>query len=122
MKSDQAGFTLVEVLAALAVFSLAALALMRLTGESVGTAARLEPRFAAGLVADAILAETLTDPKPLALGRDSGERVQLGRTYLWERTVREAPLDGLVDIAVDVRAQDGAQRLARRSVLKGRHE
>ena len=41
---DREGFTLIELLVALAVFSLAALALLNLSGENTRSAARVEAR------------------------------------------------------------------------------
>ena len=46
------GFSLLEILVALAVFGLAAMALLNLSGESVRTAARVQDRTLGGIVAD----------------------------------------------------------------------
>ena len=51
MSPRRDGFTLIEMLVALAVFALAAMALMKLTIESTRTAAMLEQRTVAGMVA-----------------------------------------------------------------------
>ena len=54
-----AGFSLVELLVALAVFAMAALALLNLAGQSVRSAAHAEQRTLAGIVADTLAAEAM---------------------------------------------------------------
>lgn len=66
--ADERGFTLLEMLVALAVFSLAALALLRLEGATVRQTGQLDERMMAQLVARNLAVETLTDPAPPALG------------------------------------------------------
>jgi type II secretion system protein I len=56
----QQGFTLVEMMVALAIFSLAALALLRLEGATVANTARLDDQAMAQIVARNIAVETLT--------------------------------------------------------------
>ena len=68
MRSGEEGFTLLEMLVALAVFGLAALALLKLDGFAVGTAADLAERQAATLVAENEAALLQTDPGPPVLG------------------------------------------------------
>lgn len=46
--AGRAGFTLIEMLVALAVFALAAMALLNLSGEATRSAVRLEARTLAG--------------------------------------------------------------------------
>jgi type II secretion system protein I len=57
--SSRAGFTLIECLVALAVFGLAAMALLNLSGESTRSAARVETRTLGGIVADNVAAEAM---------------------------------------------------------------
>ena len=63
------GFTLIEMLVALAIFSLAALALLRLGGATATNSARLESQALAETVARNIAVETLTDPGAARLRR-----------------------------------------------------
>ena len=56
------GFSLVELLVALAVFSLAAMALLNLSGENTRSAARVEDRTLGGVVAENLAVEAAVTP------------------------------------------------------------
>jgi len=100
------GFTLLEMLVALAVFSLAALALIRLQAVAVRTAADLDQRQMARLVARNQMVELLTSPEMLAIGEQQGETENGGRTWHWDRKVSKA---GERDIVrVDLRVTGAA--------------
>jgi general secretion pathway protein I len=73
VRGSECGFTLLEMLVALAVFSLAALALLRLEGATVRQTGQLDERMLAQLVARNIAVETLTSPElvPIAGGAGS---------------------------------------------------
>jgi general secretion pathway protein I len=60
----RAGFTLLELMIALAVFALAALALLRMEGASIARTADLDQRLLREIVAQNMAAEILTDPLP----------------------------------------------------------
>lgn len=97
------GFTLVEVLVALAVFSIAALAIVNLQGASIGTATAVEARTLGGIVAENLAVEALTDPTPPPVGKTGGGAEMGGRAFLWQRSVARLPeTDGIsrIDLAV----------------------
>jgi general secretion pathway protein I len=83
----EAGFTLIEMLVALAIFSLAALALLRLGGATATNSASLADQAIAQLVARNLAVETLTDPQPPAFGASQGDAVNAGRRC-WSRSRR----------------------------------
>jgi len=85
--SPDAGFTLIEMLVALSVFAIAALALMRLNGYSLSTTAELDARAMANLVLrnEAVLAAT--DPGPIVRGTTEANVTNGGRTFAVRRTV-----------------------------------
>lgn len=113
----QRGFTLVEVLAALGVFSLAAMALIRLSAESTRAAAHMETRFAAEIVADNILIDRVIDRAPLGGGIDSGASAVRGRELDWTLTVTPTGRERLFAIAVTVSEPETAQVLVERRTL-----
>src|SRR5207244_10981661 len=87
----EAGFTLIEMLVALAIFSLAALALLRLGGATATNSASLSDQAIAQLVARNLAVETITDPQPPAFGASQGDVVNAGRRWRWTRTVARSP-------------------------------
>lgn len=110
-RSAEHGFTLIEMLVALAVFSLAALALLRLEGATLSSTHELDRRTIAQLVARNVAVDTLSDPAPPALGRTSGEEANAGQNWRWVRETRRIG-DGRV-VRVDLSVLDeGGQALA----------
>ncbi len=111
------GFTLAEVLAALGVFSLAAMALVRLSAETTRAAAHMETRFAAEIVADTVLVDRMIDPAPLEGGARSGASQVLGHELDWTLTVVPTSRERLFSLRVTVRKPDTAQVLVERQTL-----
>ena len=97
-----AGFTLLEMLVALAIFSLAALALVRLQAVSARTSADLRERTLAQIVARNIMVERLTDPQAPALGASQGVSENVGRQWRWNQQVDDADNGRLALITVRV--------------------
>ena len=106
-RSAEHGFTLIEMLVALAVFSLAALALLRLGGATATNGARLESQAMAMIVARNIAAETLSDPEAPAFGRAGGEVVNGGRRWRWTRNVARSPEARIQQIEIVVEPTAG---------------
>lgn len=103
--AGEGGFTLVEMLVALAVFSLAALALLRLEGATVSNTARLQEQAVAQIVARNIAVETMTDPVAPAFGRTGGQVVNAGRAFSWTRYTGRSPEPRIQQIAIAVSGQ-----------------
>lgn len=101
-RSAEHGFTLIEMLVALAVFSLAALALMRLEGATLSSTADLDQKLVAQIVARNIAVETLTDPVAPALGETSGEEINVGRRWRWQRRTTRPGDQRIVRIDISV--------------------
>lgn len=100
------GFTLLEMLVAMAVLSLGALALLNLAGENTRTAGVIEERFFASVVAENRAIEALTSTLPPALGEASGADPAGGRTWSW--TMRaSAAAAGMTRLDVQVRPPQG---------------
>ncbi len=103
-KSGEGGFTLIEMLVALSVFSLAALALIRLQAFTTHNAAELELRVVAQSVVRNRAVEILTDPRPPSLGESSGEEQNGGLEWTWTQSAQ------LIDegqfVQVDITARE----------------
>jgi general secretion pathway protein I len=105
----EAGFTLIEMLVALAIFSLAALALLRLQGGTLASTSRLQSGIVAGIVARNIVVEAITDAAPPTLGRTSGTEANAGRQWRWTRVVGRTAEARLHQITVTVADESGRQ-------------
>jgi general secretion pathway protein I len=106
-RSAENGFTLLEMLVALAVFSLAALALVRLQGVTLRTAADLDIKTLGQIVARNIMVETQTDVQPPAMGESQGDVTNGGRQWHWTRTVMTTDDKRLVQVDVTVEPRGG---------------
>jgi general secretion pathway protein I len=117
VSARESGFTLIEMLVALAVFSLAALALLRLEGATVASTARLQDQAMAQIVARNLAVEALTDPVAPTLGSSSGREVNGSRGWTWTRTVARSPEPRIQQIRIEVQSQLGPER-ARLTVFR----
>ncbi|MEX2239378.1 MAG: type II secretion system minor pseudopilin GspI [Burkholderiales bacterium] len=108
------GFTLVEVLVALAIVSIALLAALRAAGQGTGAAAELRLRLLAGWVAENRLAEHRARGDWLALGIGRGTEEQAGVAFLFREEVIATPNPAFrrVDVFVSAPAEP-ARALAR---------
>lgn len=101
------GFTLVEVLVALAIVSIALLAALRAAGQGTGAAAELRLRLLAGWVAENRLAEHRARGDWLALGIARGTEGQAGVDFAWREEVIATPNPAFrrVDVFVSAPAE-----------------
>ena len=104
------GFTLIEMMVALAVFSLAALALIRLEGATIRGAATLDTTLLAQMVARNVAIEALTDARPPAIGNASGIEQNGGRSWAWTRITQ--PTGDVRILRIDVTVTDPGGRSA----------
>jgi general secretion pathway protein I len=101
------GFTLVEVLVALAIFSLAAMALLRLQGAALATTARLDDKAMAAIVAQNRAVEVQVAPLAPAFGASAGSETNAGRQWRWTQDVQRTPDPRLQRIEIKVAGSDG---------------
>ena len=116
--ASEAGFTLIEVLVALAVFGLAAMALLNLSGQNALTAAGLQDRTLAGVVADNRAVEALIAARPPTLGQASGAEQAGGRVFLWSRRVSRTADPDILRIDVLVVGADRSRALGGATVFR----
>lgn len=117
------GFTLIEMLVALSVFALAALAMVNLQGYSVRTAATLADSALAAQVAQNLMVERLSAPLAPAIGTEQGQETNGGRNWQWQAVTAKTEDNRLVTIAINVtgtgaQASRSAQASAARLVEK----
>lgn len=104
-----AGFTLLEVLVALAIFAMVAASVLTATARSLQTAARLEDKTLAMWIADNRLTELQLDANPPAEGRDQGDLEFAGRRWQWQSEIQTTSEPGMrrVSLWVAPYAQGG---------------
>lgn len=85
------GFTLIEVLVALAIISIALLASLRVAGGATSSVGELRARLLAGWVAENLLAEQRARGVWLPLGTQAGTQRQGGIEFGWREEVVATP-------------------------------
>lgn len=111
MNSDNGmrGFTLLEVLVALAIVSVALAALVRSGAQATDTTAYLERKTFAHWVAMNQMAELqAADARP-AKGRKNGVAEMAGVEWRWQRIVKPTPDAKLVQVDIIVGREDEPQ-------------
>ena len=117
LSRPQRGFTLIEMLVALFVFAMGALALLRLEGYSVATASDISAQQMANLVVQNEAALVRSDRGPLLRGTAKSAIVNGGRHFSIERTVRATDDRRLVRIDL-VAVETGSSRRAMLTLVK----
>lgn len=105
------GFTLVEILVALAILAVALAAGMRAVAQATDSATLLKQRTLALWVAQNRLAAAQLSPTWPAQGSREGDASQAGARFLWRETVSDTPNPAFrrIDVAVaDPEAPDYA--------------
>lgn len=96
----EGGFTLIEVLAAMVIFTVAILGLSHAGTESIRGAAAIEAKTLGSIVADNQL--TLAKFERIEVGTRRGEAVQMGRDFEWSLITTETEIDDFFQITVNV--------------------
>ena len=103
----RSGFTLIEVLVALAIISIALMAALRAAGQGTNNLGELRSRLLAGWVAENLLAEHRARRDWLPLGMQRGTAHQGGLDFAWREEVIATPNPSFR--RVDVRVFAGAE-------------
>jgi general secretion pathway protein I len=105
-----AGFTLIEVIVALAIVALGMAALLSVLSSSAGTVVYLRDKTFATWVAENKIATTRltaqSQNQAPQTGDTSGEVDLAGRSWHWQQSISAAELPGMVRIDVSVRPAD----------------
>jgi general secretion pathway protein I len=113
---DEAGFTLLEMLVAMAVLSIAALALVRLDAYAVRAAGDIGATGMAQIVASNEAIAALTDPTPPTIGAARQNVANAGNQWQVERRVQALP--GGTAMRIDITASGNGGR-ATVTVVRG---
>lgn len=111
--SAMRGFTLLEILVALAILAIGLAAATRAGISATDTAAALQQRLLAGWVAENQLALLRAGRQFPAPGQSRGEARMGQRDFRWTMTIDSAAQDYFRRVEIEVRAADEADSLAR---------
>ncbi|HHC75167.1 MAG TPA: type II secretion system protein GspI [Thiothrix sp.] len=107
-KKQLTGFTLVEVIVALAVVAVALGAIVQTVGNANRNAARLTEETLARWVANNHLTRLRLEKTWADVGTQTGEETMAGQTWYWQQTVTQTPDADLRKIEIQVGLQEAA--------------
>lgn len=110
------GFTLIEVLVALLIFSIAIIGLTRAGTESVRAVTVLKDKAYAGIVADNQIIRARI--RPLEIGVETGEESVRGKEYDWRIEISETESEGFYRVIVSVNDPENDQMLISRTAFR----
>lgn len=120
-RRGQAGFTLLEVLVALAILAVALSALIKLSGDNARNAAYLRDRTHAHWVAGNVMARYQAGLEPVGSSLQRGSAFMAGREWYWQAQIEAQTLElggrmlgpiRRLDISVYASDEPDADRLA----------
>ncbi|MFP4519600.1 MAG: type II secretion system minor pseudopilin GspI [Oceanicaulis sp.] len=114
----EAGFSLIEMLAALAVLAIAGVALMNALTTGVRAAALAEDAALAGLAADNLMAREIAEARGAPPGARSGPYEIAGRVFEYRLEAAPSGDPGLTRLTLTVAAEDGREAARRVTFLR----
>lgn len=107
MRARTRGFTLIEVLVALAIAAIGLASVLAIVTNTARNASSLRDRTFAGWIAANRLAETRLEQALPSVDRTTGDVDYAGEKWRWERTVTQTQVPGLRRVDVRVRFASG---------------
>lgn len=111
------GFTLIEVLAALVIFSVAMVGLVTMNIQSAKAVQVVNEKMLAGIVADNVIIEARRE-RTIEVGERRGEETSFGRDFEWTREIQTTDLEGFYKIVVKVRLVNFEQVVMERTAFR----
>lgn len=103
------GFTLVEVLVALAIVSIGMLAVFKVIGDTAINVSYLRDRSFAAWIADNRITELRLRGEMPSVDETKGDLEFAGRRWYWVQKVATTPVGGLRRIDISVRREEDAE-------------
>ncbi len=107
-RNGSRGFTLVEVVVALAIVAIGMLAVFKTIGDTVNNVSTLRDRSFAAWIADNRITELRLSGQMPSVDQTEGDLEYAGRRWHWVATVSQTPVDGLRRVDVRVRREGDA--------------
>lgn len=107
-RNGSRGFTLVEVVVALAIVAIGMLAVFKTIGDTVNNVATLRDRSFAAWIADNRITELRLSGQMPSVDETEGDLEYAGRRWHWVARVSQTPVNGLRRVDVRVRREDDA--------------
>lgn len=111
------GFTLVEVMASMVIFSTAILGLMHAGAENIRAVSIIEEKQIAGIIADNQIILALNSDQPLRPGAKTEQLEMNGLKWDWELLTEETEMDGFLKLTLNVRAADNERIIITRTAF-----
>ena len=102
------GFTLIEVVVALAIVAIGMFAVFKTIGDTTSNSGYLRDRSLAGWIADNRITEMRLAGEYPSVDKTEGDIDYAGRRWHWIATVSQTQVDGLRRIDLAVRREDDA--------------
>ena len=106
------GFTLIEVVIALAVISISMAAMINGVGKNITNASYLREKTLAHWVASNKIVEIQLSDAVLDTREKNGESKMAGINWEWNVSIGNTDIEGIKRVTVKVRREDGAEQLA----------
>lgn len=116
IKLRTCGFTLIEVLVAMAIIAVTLAAASRAAGHAIDSSAELKRRVLADMVAQNRLELHSAKHDWLPPGKLTGEETQAGFTMTWKEEITETPNPAFRKVVVEVYAKEDQHFIVRRLV------
>ncbi len=108
-RNDCRGFTLVEVVVALAIVAVGMLAVFKTIGDTVNNVTYLRDRSFAAWIADNRITEIRLSGQMPSVDETEGDLEYAGRRWFWTANVAQTPVEGIRRIDVRVRRDGDAE-------------
>lgn len=105
----QRGFTLIEVVVAMAIVALGLMAVFRVVNDTVNNASYLRDRTFATWIADNRLAELRLAGEIPSVDETEGRLDYAGQAWRWTATVAQTPVENIRRVDVRVRRESDAE-------------
>ncbi len=115
----QNGFSLTEVLVAMAILAMVATSFLVLGAEQARTLAAMEARAMARIAADNLMVQELTGQRLQSLEASLSGEIEIGnQQFIWQRTRKPTNIPEIVEISYAVKLQGQQQILAQVTRLR----